>query len=372
MSKMIGKISLLAVGVMLFSSVQVASAALSTRVTLDPFTKLAEDINAVTKVGQLQPLIVRLSKYCKELELPDMGGCPDTITSLKEAIKVIKANPAGSEEEAQALELELNAFVEAVNELDSQFAIEYGGDDRESAQEPAKVTDLLKADPERALQNPFDQLVDWVKWWDAGSFYPKTVRSNAKFGAPMVNKFIKKFCDKLEVDFTDGCKDTLGIVKGKIKKNSKKSELNTSRREIIDTYLELLGNLSTSFESRFAGDDRTGAVKPADYTGGDPFEYKLTVVEWWDIGSLFPAVVRGKYAPKMVDEIKRDCLANAVYDEEGCGDEVQVLKDKIKNYPQKPSLNQTKENIVDAFKEVLTRLSEDYASHTPEAPAEGE
>lgn len=367
MTRIIRNAVFLALGIMLFASAQAAWAApvLSARTTGNPFPKIAEEMLAATSVNQLGPIIIALGKNCKELELPDTNGCPDMIASLKNSIKTIKSNPT-EEAKAEAFELEINAFVEAATELGNQFELEYGGDERAAAEKPAKMANLLKADSKRALQNPFDQLIDWVNWWDNGSFYPKTVRSNAKFGAPKVNKFIKNFCDKLEIDFTDGCGDVLKLVKSKIKKNSKKPELNVSRREIIDTYLELLGNLSESFENRYGGDDRTSAAAPDAYAGGDPFAYKLTVVEWWDLGSFFPATTRIKFAPKMVNEIAADCLASAVYDEEGCGDEISVLKSKLKNYPKKKSLNNSKEGIVDTFKEVLGRLSEDYAGKFPE------
>lgn len=326
------------------------------------FLELRQKLVNINSFEKASAFIAATGKVCKKYELPTLNGCGDETKIMKDALKELKDAPDATSGEfgegiAEAVDTFKAALTEQLDEIEASAEAEYAVD------EPLETisvtpTDVLTAYPERAMVNPFDQMADWVSFWESGKFLPKIIRTNPKFGAKLIIKLTKKFCNQLEIRGTDGCPDELKVLKNAIKAGR---TTKIRRLSIVDIYKKEMVYLSEIFEDGYGGEDRVNAQEPADVTGsGDPFAELTKQVKWWDEGSFYPEVLRLKYAKNMIPVVKKYCDQLSVPDKDGCPDTLDSMKKFIKRFPKKPALNKTKSEIVDTFSDWTDWLSEQY------------
>lgn len=401
---------------------------LTTRVIGDPFAYMINQIQAAkTDLNKIEALTKKIRKLCQVVEVSDVTGCDSSVQVINDALK-------GYKEDSTTYQPDSNTIIDEIHRLDADFQQDYGTEmDRSSAVMQPKPVSILDKQQyrQRALINPYKQLLDWVGWMKEGSFFPKTIRNNKSAGAPLIIKLTERFCDRLETPFTDGCKDAIDVMKEATKDystlendpnlNSNASTSNNSRHSMLTTLQERLTDLSQEFAARYGGEDRENAVMPKgnlyydfviwqvqlvkqsnlkDYQMatvknggvtdvifyprqlqgkvqqgdfsvgvlGDPFKHLLEINKLFDSGSFYAADIRERYSKQMISLISEACDVSGGID--GCNDEINTLNDIIKTYKDKRkgnppgdderSNNQSRENIMGAFNEILTRLDGYY------------
>lgn len=352
----------------------------------EDFLELRQKLVNINSFEKASAFIAATGKVCKKYELPTFSGCGDETKIMKDALKELKDAPDATSGEfgesiAEAVDTFKAVLTEQLDEIETSAEEEYAVDEPLETI-PAEPTNVLTAYPERALVNPFDQMADWVSFWQSGKFSPKVIRTNPKFGAKLIIKLTQKFCNQLEIRGTDGCPDELKVLRNAIKAGR---TTKLRRLSIIDIYKKEMVYLSEIFEDEYGGEDRVNAQEPAEVTDvGDPFAQLNKQVKWWGEGSFYPEVLRLKYAKNMIPVIKKYCDQLSVPDKDGCPDALDSMKKFIKRFPKKPALNKTKSEIVDTFSDWTEWLSEQYNANyqapddtTPneeeeEAPAEEE
>lgn len=233
------KLFIAVVSVLLLMGVQSAFAAkLSTRVSGNPFQPVLNSIKKAKNPGQFKSIVGKIGNACKALEIVYLDGCPDYVSYLQDQA----AHGKNVKDLAKV-------FNEQVSTLNTTYTNEYGGEERKSAKEPAKLEDLVN---KHGSVNLFKPLLDWVNWWDLGSFYAQTIRNHQKVGAPKVLSLMGKYCTKLEGFDAETCNGYVTALQEKVKKDAKSK---TVRREIIYEFKQALEQLNSLYERQYMGEN---------------------------------------------------------------------------------------------------------------------
>lgn len=293
----------------LFAATTFAGAA-TLRSEKNPFDALVTKAGQLRTLGQADALINQVKVNCDELEVPDTKGCPTEIKDMKAALKTARGIRGAAAVRAATTDFK-ESLGEKIERISEFWEENYGGESREEATAPTKPEYQFNptkfADrKERALVNPFPELIAWVDWMDSGSFKPQAIRANAGSGAPMIIALTEKYCKKLELRDTDGCPDELKQLKSMI---SQKPALKKTRDEIIKTYHNTLEYLGQRYDELYSGDFRSVDIDTpvAVNNASQPFHQIYSWIEWWDASRLYPDAIRAKYGAKLIKEIEVAC-----------------------------------------------------------------
>ncbi|GEM_PF-3612783 len=283
------------------------------RVSDNPITYLTGQLNALTQFTQSETFLKKVKAICDALEMPTVKGCPDELKDIRAALKTARKVGAGGTEAALA------SFKDAAGEiltdhLGADYQNEYNPpemSDQNNVQEEAPQKPINRFDDklypqhkERALVDPFPELLAWTHWLKAGNFYPKVIRMDKNVGIPMIIELTTGYCAKLELPDTNGCVDEV------IKPLRKLLAQKASRLELLNNLASSLGNLESDFNNTYGENDEVAAHAefPADIKPGDnAFGALLKLLEWAKEGRVFPDVFRKKYARVIINEMKDHC-----------------------------------------------------------------
>lgn len=363
--------ALIVLALMIFVVAEAASnAKLSVGVTSNPFEKVISNVNKAKSKKGFLIILTKMNQFCRILEIPQPNGCPEYVSSLKSEINK-------SENNKKDMEYLKTVFLKKSTALSGMFVEVYGGEERKKAQKPAKPKDVLAADTDRVSENPFEPLIAWVQWWDASSYYPKTLRNHKKLGAPKVIELVNLYCKKLEIPNSIGCDSTVARLRAAAQTN-KNPLRNSPRASIISDISSYLENLSEQFEQQYGTPD-PNAQEPALETGGNPFAARYKIVQWWQSAPYYASAIREKHGPQMIKEMTELCEQYSLGGVAGCAADADIAsaQSTLGNLPYNPSLKAWRSQMITTFLNTLQQKSLMYslkyaspANETPSSPAQ--
>ncbi len=383
-----------------------SSASSQHRALDNPFDKILEEVDVLTALGEVKPFVPKMKSFvgkvksaCVKLEIPATDGCPDAVKSLNAAISDIETaiKDEGIEDTASLptafVDVMKDSFNSELKSLSDVFESQYGGDERAEAVAPtAKPADLY--DPKKypkglnqASLNPFDPLLEWVEWWDKGSWYIKAIRSNSSIGAPKVIALVKSYCEKFELRDTDGCTDEVKSLKDVVKSGRMQKE---ARDTIFSTFKTNLQYLSDKFESEFGdGEDAVGGhplqtpssvtpPEPMSKVTGNPFTLMLEWVDWWKAGKVVPGAIRTKYGPQLLQDLAAHCgdFAADSGARDNCKDSVSKSPTEsgslYRLFKQNRATKETKDTMISGMKSDLEHFRDNWVDKSEPIPIDEE